>query len=73
MNTKTIYTNQGNTKNSSTNKTSIFKKIKDSIIGFTSFLLLGAVTFPMIIALIFLAQLTTAGHLESGFSYVLFG
>ena len=73
MNIKTTHTDQDNAKNSRTNKTNIFRNIKNSVIGFSSLLLLGTVTFPMIVALIFLAQLTTTGHLESGFSYVLFG
>ena len=73
MNTKTTHITQDSANISPAQKYFILSDIKNLFIGFTSFLLLGAVTFPMIITLIFLAQLTTAGHLESGLSYVLFG
>jgi len=73
MNINTPHTNQDIEKIQPENKTNIFSTIKNSILGFTSFLILGAVTFPIIFALIFLVELTTTGHLESGFSHVLFG
>jgi len=73
MTTKTTPTDIDRANINTANKTFIFRKIENFFIGLTSFLLLGVVTFPMIVALIFFAQLTASGHLESGLSYVLFG
>ena len=73
MNIATNHIKQDNIKSTSENIINIFRGIKNSIVNFTSFLLLGAVSFSIIVALIFLVEVTTAGLLVSGFSQVLFG
>jgi len=65
--------NQDKTKNTPANKAPVFTGIKNSIINFTSFLILGAVSFSVIVTLAFLVEATIAGVLVSGFSHVLFG
>ena len=64
---------QDKIKSAPENKTNIFRSITNSIVNFTSFLLLGAVSFPIIVTLIFLAEISISGLLVSGFSQVLLG
>ena len=54
-------------------KENTFKRIRNAVVNFTSFLFVGVVSFTMVISVLYIALIINAELMVSGVSQVLFG